>query len=77
MARLAAAEGAAIIRAAMAVAAGQWTAQEHGAMLLAELASRPGALEEDILVCARLLVALAEEQLEKKCVFPDYFDFFG
>lgn len=67
MGRLSAAGGAAVIPSAMAVAAGQWAAQEHGAMLLAELASRPGAAEEEVLVCARMLVSLAVEQLDKKC----------
>lgn len=36
-------------------------------MLLAELASRPAAQGAEVLACTRLLVSLAEEQLDKKC----------
>jgi hypothetical protein len=64
--RLAASGGIEAVQAAILAARDLWPAQEHGAMLLALLAGRPDASPPELCLCARRVVDIAEQQLEKK-----------
>ena len=64
--RLAAAGGIEAVQAAILAARDLWPAQEHGAVLLALMAGRPDASPPEMCLCARRVVDIAEQQLEKK-----------
>ena len=67
IARMAVAGGLDGVRAAILAAGNLWAAQEHGAVLLALLGGRPDSTPAEMALCVRLLVDIAEQQLDKKC----------
>jgi hypothetical protein len=50
----------------MEVASSELTVQEHGSMLLAELACREGAAAQEVLECVASISAIARLQLQEK-----------
>ena len=64
--QLAAFGGIEAVQAATLAARDLWAAQEHGAMLLALLAGQPDASPPEMCLCARRVVDIAEQQLDRK-----------
>ena len=67
VARMAVAGGLDAVRAALLAAGTLWATQEHGAVLLALLGGRPDSTPSEMSLCVRLVVDIAEQQLDKKC----------
>ncbi len=67
VARLAVAGGLDAVRAALLAAGTLWATQEHGAVLLALLGGRQDSSPSEMSLCVRLVVDIAEQQLDKKC----------
>lgn len=64
--KLASCGGLAVVKAAMDTSGAELTVQEHGCMLMAELACRESATAQEVLDCIMTVSNVARLQLQEK-----------